>query len=126
MGIIGDGAVMRDDDDGRPALVQLLQELHDPRCRGAVEIAGGFVGQDHLRIRRYGTRECEALPFSAGQVSGQAVGLVGEPHDLQGAGNSHALLVEALALNGQPQSRVPGGRFVGIRVGGLKDEPEHR
>ena len=86
----GQGAVVGDDHDGGSLAVQVLQQAEDGGSGGAVEIAGGFIGQDDGGVADQGPRDARPLAFPSGQLGGFGVGAVGEP-------DSHQRLVRLFA-----------------------------
>ncbi len=78
-----DPLVVGDDDQGLPGRMQAVEQPEHLEGRGAVEVAGGLVGEDDERLvgQRAGDRDPLALP--AGQRRGQVTGPVGKPDPLQ-------------------------------------------
>ena len=66
-----DPRVVGDDDQRLPGLVQALEELQDVQGGGAVEVAGGFVGEDDQRLVAQRPGDRDPLPLAAGQRRGQ-------------------------------------------------------
>lgn len=62
-----DTIVMGDDDEGRTALVKLLQDVHDLLTGTAVEVAGRFIRKYQLGMGGNGTGDGHSLLLSAGQ-----------------------------------------------------------
>ena len=61
--------LMRDQEQGGAAFgIQREQQIGDGRAIGAVEIAGGFVGEQDLRPRRQRAGQRHALLLAAGQL----------------------------------------------------------
>ena len=89
--------IVRRDDDGRAASVDLAEEIHDFERQIGIEVSGGLVGQDDVRVvdERPGNRD--ALLFAARQLVGQRVHPVLETDPLQ-----H---LEGLALLDLPAAR---------------------
>ena len=79
-----DGGVVRDDEQGHAVGVQLPQQREDLRAVGAVEVAGGLVGEDQRRPADQGTGDGDALAFAAGQFAGRMAGAVREADAVQG------------------------------------------
>ncbi len=87
---------MRDDDQGRAALVEAFQHTHDFAPGGPVEIAGGFVGEQQGGMHRHRAGDGDALQLAAGKLRRQMVGAlaqtdVGEQlrHTLLALGRRH-------------------------------------
>ncbi len=77
---------MGDHDDGTALLGRVTQELHDHAAVGAVEGAGGLVGEQQPTRRSERPRDSDALLLSAGQVLGQVVGAIAKPDGFERAG----------------------------------------
>ena len=70
--MIGYLLIVSDDDDSPALFMEFMKERED-LCAGAgVEVAGGFIGEDEVRIGDDGARQRHALPLAAGE----AIGLV--------------------------------------------------
>jgi len=76
----GQGVVVGDDHDGGSLAVQILEQAEDGRSGGAVEIAGGFIGQDDGGVTDQGPRDGHPLAFPSRKLRGLGPGAVGEPH----------------------------------------------
>ena len=69
------------DQKGRAlVLVDLGDQVHHLQGRGAVKIAGRFVGQHQFGAVHQGPRHGHALLLAAGQVGGRESDAVGQPH----------------------------------------------
>src|SRR6476646_8797780 len=77
--INGDVLLVRDHDDGDAALVELLENGHDLDACSAVEIAGRFICQQHLRIIDQRARNRDALLLAAGKLTREMVLTTREP-----------------------------------------------
>ena len=61
--------VVRDDHEaGAPLAVQLQHQLEYLRGIGAIQVAGGFVGQHQPRLGNQRARHCRPLPLATGQL----------------------------------------------------------
>jgi len=76
----GQGVVVGDDHDGGSLAVQILEQAEDGRSGGAVEIAGGFIGQDDGGVTDQGPRDGHSLAFPSRKLRGLGPRAVGEPH----------------------------------------------
>src|SRR3954462_2800761 len=56
---------VRDLDDRRAFVVQLLEQLHDLAALARVQVAGGFVGQNELGLGDHGPRDADELLLTA-------------------------------------------------------------
>ena len=82
--LVDDLHLVRDDNDRHAErLVDLAQQLQDRARRVGVERAGRLVAEQVPGLGRQRTGDCHALLLSAGQLRGEACGLVGKAHDLQ-------------------------------------------
>ena len=60
---------MRYQDQGSSLVrVYLEKKLSDLVPGASVEVAGGFVGEQHLGVRRERPRDCDTLLFAAGKL----------------------------------------------------------
>src|SRR5215475_6927075 len=66
----GDVPLVRDDDDGHPVRVHLLEQLHDLGGRFGVERAGRLVREEDLRPGDERPRDGHALLLAAGHLGG--------------------------------------------------------
>ena len=74
------GRVVGDHDHGLAELVDRAAEELEGLGRGAaVEVAGGFVGEDDLGVAREGSGDGDALLLPAGELAGPVVEAVTEP-----------------------------------------------
>jgi hypothetical protein len=85
-------------------LVEFLQQAQDGRAGGGVEVAGGFVGQQHRRAADDRAGDRDPLPFSARQLCGPGGPPVPEPDPHQRGGGQQAPLVA-----GDPGVQQPVG-----------------
>jgi len=79
----GQGAVVGDDHDGGPLTVQIPQQADDGRSGGAVEVTGGFIGQDDGGVTDQGPGDGHPLAFPSRQLRGLGPGAVREPDSRQ-------------------------------------------
>ncbi len=61
-------AVVRDQDDRRPAAVQVAQQVEDGAARAAVEVAGRLVGQDQRRLADQRPGDGDPLALAAREL----------------------------------------------------------
>ena len=66
-GVRGDVALVRDQNDGVAALIQIFEQRHDFFAGFGIEVAGRFVGQNDRRIVHQRARDRDALTLTAGQ-----------------------------------------------------------
>ena len=63
----GQALVVGDQHQGRAAFaVKLEQQFGDMRASMGVEVAGGFVGKQHLGLGGEGAGQCDALLLATG------------------------------------------------------------
>src|SRR5574341_1282292 len=66
LGLRGDAWIMRDQDNGQPALtIELLEDAHDLRARFRIEIARRLVGEDDTGLVHERARDRDALLLPA-------------------------------------------------------------
>ncbi len=74
---------MRDEDDGDPAAVQPVEQIHDVHAGLGVESARGFVGQNQDRLVGQRAGDGHALLLSAGKLRRVVTQAVFKPHGRQ-------------------------------------------
>src|SRR5262245_35666696 len=122
--VLGDVALVGDDDDGVAVLVKLLEQPHDLLARGRVQVPRGLVGEQDRGAHDQGAGDGHALALPAGQLVRLVRDARAEVDHLQGL----ARLLEPLLL-GEPRvderelDVVERGR-AGQQVEGLEDEPD--
>src|SRR5690606_2718401 len=72
-----------DEKGGFLVLVDLLDQLHDLGGGVAIEIAGGFVGEDQFGLVHQGAGNGDALLLTAGQGGGEKIHAVAEANPVQ-------------------------------------------
>jgi hypothetical protein len=61
--------LVRHHHDRDPALVELLENVHDLETCAAVEVAGRLIGEDDFRIVDESTRDRDSLLLAAGKLA---------------------------------------------------------
>ena len=85
MGGLGGLVVVGDHDDSLAQIgVQAFEQGHDVGGGHPVQVAGGFVGHDDVRVGDDGPGDGHALLLAAGKLVGLVVGAVGQAHGGQG------------------------------------------
>src|SRR5216684_5139902 len=74
---------VRDHDDGRAALVDLIEQIHDLARHERVEVSGRLVGQDQLRVRRQNAGDGYPLLLTARHLRRQMMQPRGEADHLR-------------------------------------------
>ena len=81
----GEAGIVRDDDErGLFFTDQLQEQLQYGDAVARIEIAGGFIGKENVRLIDDGTRDGDALLFAAGELGREVIGAVGETYFGQG------------------------------------------
>ena len=80
---VDDLLVVRGHHDGGAGAVDGVQHLHDAQRRSRVEVAGGLVGQQDLRMVHVGAGDGHALLLAAGQLVRVVAFLAGQTDRLQ-------------------------------------------
>src|SRR5437667_8526922 len=62
---------VRDLDDGRPAVIQPLEELHDLFALCGMQISSRLVGEDQLRAKDHRARHAHKLLLAARELVGK-------------------------------------------------------
>ena len=83
MGEAGVVGGVGDHDDGGAGSVEVAKEVHDVEAVLAIEIAGGLVTEDELRVGDHGAGHGDALLLSAGELLRVVGGAVDDVHPLQ-------------------------------------------
>ncbi len=104
-GARGGVRIVRDEDDGFAALVQAIHQVENFLARFGIEIAGGFVRQNHERIVDERSRHGHALLLSAGELVRAMIQTVAKPDE---AGELFATLDCSSACRG-PDRRAASG-----------------
>ena len=79
--------VVGDDDDGHALGVELLEQVQHRGAGFLIQGAGGFVRQHDLGTVDQGPGDGHPLLLAAGQLGGQKIQPVSQPHPLQGSGS---------------------------------------
>ena len=83
VGTIGDRVVMRHHHDGESTLMLGGKEVENLFAGLFIEIAGGFIGQQHRGSVDEGSRNGNPLAFATREFSGTVVQSMPEPEGLQ-------------------------------------------
>jgi len=65
---LGQNRIVRNHDDGVALVVEVVQHLHDLTAGGGVEVAGGLVGKDNVRLVDQCPGDGDALALTAGKL----------------------------------------------------------
>ena len=79
-GVAGNIFFVCDQHDGDAFAVECLEQRHDFFAGMAVEIAGGFIGKNQARTIDQGSRNCNALLLTAGNLIGQRGRFIFQSH----------------------------------------------
>ncbi len=83
VGLARDVRVVRHHQDGVAGVVQFAENLEDHCFVGLVEISGGLVGENDLRLIDQRARNGHSLLLAAGELRGEMRQAVAESHTLQ-------------------------------------------
>ena len=126
VGLVGDAALVGDDDDGDVLLlVQALEELHHLDAGLGVQRARGLVGKDDLRAGDEGAGDGDALLLAAGHLVGEVGGPGREPELLQVFHRHLVPLLPRDALVVEGELHVLHGRLEVDEVEALEHEADH-
>jgi hypothetical protein len=110
---------------GLAAIVhQAPQQGQDLAAGGAVQVAGGLVGQEDQGVGHQGPGDGHALLLAARQFAGQVGPPPGQPNQVQGAAGAPPGFPGRQTRDGQRQGHVLLGRQHVEKVEGLKDYPD--
>ena len=124
VGVVGDVAVVGDEDDGVAFGVQFAEDFHHFFAAVAVERAGGFVGEDDLPAVHQGAGDGDALLLPAGKLTGFVLGVVAEAEASQQRLGARFAHVRRRAGVNSGNGDVFPGLEVGEQVVALEDEAD--
>ena len=107
-----------DHHDGDALIVEFLKNPHHLNGSFGIEIAGGFVGKEDLRLIDEAAGDGDALLLAAGELVGHVVGAIGEADNLQAVHGAFANLVG----RGFAVAAVEHGEFDVFEGGGAREE----
>src|SRR5262249_3024862 len=118
------GAIVGREEDGGPALVDLLEEAEDVDGELRVEVAGGLVGEDEGRLADDGARDRDALLLAAGEHAGGVLAAAGQANTLERLADARAdePLRQADDLEGHGDVLVDAPRLDELEV--LEDDAQ--
>ena len=121
---LGDGVVVGDDHDGRPGLVELVDQGQDGLPGGLVEVPGRLVSQHDGGSTDEGPGDGDPLALSARELRGTGMGALCQADEVQGVEGALAALSEWDAGVEEPVGHVVqhGGVFGQEEL--LEDEPD--
>ena len=117
--------VVRGDEDGRPADVDLREEPHHLLGEAVVEVPGRLVGDEELGLVDEGARERDALLLAPGELLGEGVDAVVELDEAEHLVGAPAALGERDAEELQDEGDVLEDGPRGEELVVLEDDP-HR
>lgn len=89
------------DQGGTAFAVEFEEQIADPLAGGAVEVAGGFVGEQHVRLRREGTGNGDPLLLAAGELARIVAQALAEADSLKQFSGALASVGAAFQFQGQ-------------------------
>ena len=101
-----------------------LQQFHDLHAGFRVQRAGGFIGQQNIRIVDQGTGNGHTLHLAAGHLVGLFVELIAQAHVLQSLRCPAAALFFGDAGDGQGQFHVGKDGLMGNQIVALEHETD--
>jgi hypothetical protein len=126
LGMLGDVFFVGDHDDGLAGVVEPAQHVHDLLAGGGVEVAGGLVGEDDVRVVDQRSGDRHPLLLTAGELIGPVVQPVGEPDHPGHVDRPLLVLLREFAapLVGQGELDVLGDGVLLDQVVRLEDEAD--
>lgn len=123
MGHLPDSALVVADESDREVVftVQLPEELQNFRAGTAIQVAGGFVGEQQSWLFDQGPRDRNALLLATGQFRRQMVAARREPYLLQCGFHHGSSLVSRDVLEQQRQLHIPQSATGRQQMKSLKD-----
>src|SRR5258708_6237326 len=117
---------VRDLNDRGAGVVEAFEELHDFVALRGVEIAGGLVSEDQLRILNHRARYAHELLLSAGKLVGEEVFLADDVEAIEDvADEADALLVRNIFIRKRDFEILENGEIVD-QVIALENEADVR
>src|SRR5262245_23311995 len=113
LGLTHELVIVRSDQNRGAEAVELDEQAQEATAHLRVDVAGGLVGEEKLRLVDDCTRYCRALLLPARQHGRSGMHAVAEAHPLQQVG--HVLLVVRRPLAGYPERHgdvLPGRHVV--------------
>ena len=124
MSVGGNVVVVGDKDEGLTLFVKLVEETKDLSARKRIEIARGFVGEDHQGIVDERAGDGDALLLAAGKFEGFVVEAILQANeDGQSRGNFATLLFRPILVIERDFDILKDGQLLD-KVIGLENEPE--
>lgn len=117
-------AVMGDDDDGGARVMQFFQQRHHLGAGLVVELAGGFVREQHRRVEDGGARDGDALALAARKLGRTMMGAVDQDGPFQRGLDARLPFRGRQAFEDQRQLDVLGRVETRHQVEGLEDEAD--
>ena len=125
VGIVGHFRVVGDQHDGLAVFPgKAPDHLHDLNGGFRIQVAGGFVGEHHVRPGQEGAGDARPLLLAAGHLAGIVMQPVGQAHLAKHSGGSPLPLGPGYAPEHKGQGHVFHGGQGGQQVIGLKHESQ--
>jgi hypothetical protein len=85
--MLDNAGIMRREQDGRAEIVDFFQNLHHLVRIGRIEVSRRLIGNDEIRLIDDGTRDGDALLFSAGELVRKGVHLAMQVYEFEHMGH---------------------------------------
>src|SRR5437868_2948652 len=121
IGLAGNVRIVRNHEDGVPGIVQLAENLQHDSFVDFVEIAGGFVGKNQLRLINEGASDSHALLLATRKLRGKMRQAIAQADSLQCLAS---LLLIRYAVKILREHNVFDGRQVRNKVKLLENETD--
>ena len=112
------------DHDHQPVLGNLLQKIHNLHTGFRVQSAGGFVGQQNIRVIHQGTGNGHSLHLTAGHLIGLFMKLIAQANGFQGNLGPLFALRGRNAGDGQCQLHIGKDALMGNQIIALEHEAD--
>ncbi len=122
--ITGDGGIVGDEDNGNTPFIELLQDHHYFETCTAIEVAGGFVGQDNGGPRNQRAGDGHALLLPTGKFRRAMIGSRAQAYDRQCLPRPLATLQRRRPAVDEREFDVGKGCHARQEVEALKDEAD--
>jgi patatin-related protein len=122
--VLGVSLRVGDLDDGRPLVVELLEQAHDLLGLGRVQVAGRLVGEQQLGIADHRAGDADQLLLAAGELGGEEVLLADDVEAVERVGHQRLAVGPLDVPVGKRQVEVLGHGQAVEQVVGLEDEAD--
>src|ERR1700746_3426314 len=114
---------MRDLNDGGAGIIEPFEKLHDFVALCGMEVPGGLIGKDQLRVHNHGAGDAHELLLPAGKLIGEQILLAHDVEAIQSIANPADAFLMGDVLVGKRYFEIFKYREIVDQVIALKDKP---